>query len=87
MENLLKLLVLVYEYGVTCRDSFHIDVGEDAVQFMPYEVLSSAAGYYLGYFCPVCGPYDRASGYYKTREMAERSLTSELNGCLLHYFG
>ncbi len=34
-------------------------------------VLSSAAGYYIGFFCPNCGPYSRESSYYKSREEAE----------------
>jgi len=30
---------------------------------LPLKVCHSAAGFYLGYFCPNCGPYDRVSGY------------------------
>lgn len=37
-------------------------------------VLSSSAGYYIGFFCPQCGPYSRESNYYKTREQAETDL-------------
>ena len=40
------------------------------------EVLHSAAGYYLGFFCPNCGPYSRESGYYRTREEAAEALES-----------
>lgn len=35
-----------------------------------YEVCMSAAGYYWGTYCPVCGPYSRESEYYATREEA-----------------
>ena len=37
----------------------------DCKSEMELDVQSSAAGYYLGYFCPQCGPYDRVSGYFK----------------------
>lgn len=74
MENFLKLLVLVAEYGVTC-------CGE----VMLYSVCRSAAGYYLGHFCPNCGPWDRLSCYYPTREEAEDALRHELEGCLAYY--
>jgi hypothetical protein len=39
------------------------------------KVLRSAAGYYIGSQC-YCGPYSRESGYYKTREEAEKDLAS-----------
>ena len=38
------------------------------------QVLSSAAGYYIGFFCPECGPYSRESGYYRSRDEAETAL-------------
>lgn len=41
------------------------------------EVLQSAAGFYIGTFCN-CGPYSRESGYFATREDAEKAL--ELGG-------
>jgi hypothetical protein len=41
---------------------------------LPEKVLRSAAGYYLGHFCPRCGPYDRTSGYFPTAEAAQREL-------------
>jgi hypothetical protein len=36
-------------------------------------VCHSGAGYYLGYWCPECGPYGRESGY-MTEEQAEKEL-------------
>jgi hypothetical protein len=39
-------------------------------------VHMSAAGYYIGTWCN-CGPYSRESGYYRTREDAERALMVE----------
>jgi hypothetical protein len=43
---------------------------------MVIRVLSSAAGYYLGFLCPGCGPYSRESGYFPTKEDAQRALDS-----------
>lgn len=37
-------------------------------------IQQSAAGYYLGFFCPDCGPYSRESGYFKTRDAANAAL-------------
>lgn len=52
-------------HGVKCTDC-----GTE----LPLQVQHSAAGYYLGYFCPNCGPYSRETGYYKAREKAEEEL-------------
>ena len=39
------------------------------------EVLRSNAGYYIGYYCEACGPWDRLSkGYFATEEEAKRQL-------------
>lgn len=40
------------------------------------EVLHSGGGYYIGYWCPECGPYGRESSYYSTRQDAEAALKS-----------
>ncbi len=40
------------------------------------KVCVSAAGYYIGFFCPHCGPYSRESGYFRSREEAEQALIS-----------
>lgn len=37
-------------------------------------VLRSAAGYYIGYACPQCGPWSRESGYYEQRAEAQAAL-------------
>ena len=50
--------------GTTC------DCGEE----LGLQVCSSAAGYYLGYFCPNCGPYSRETGYYASRTDAKAEL-------------
>ena len=42
------------------------------------QVLQTPAGFYLGYFCPQCGPYSRETGYYPTHEMAEVELKKEI---------
>ena len=39
------------------------------------KVCVSAAGYYIGFFCPQCGPYSRESGYYGSREETELALS------------
>lgn len=41
---------------------------------MPFEVLRSNAGFYIGTWCPCSGPYSRETGYYRTREEAARKL-------------
>lgn len=38
------------------------------------EVLRSAAGYYIGFFCPNDGPYSRESEYFGTRKEAQEAL-------------
>lgn len=43
---------------------------------MPLAVHQSAAGYYIGTWCPNCGPYSRESHYYRTRESAQADLES-----------
>lgn len=47
----------------------------DCKKELKLQVLSSAAGHYLGTFCD-CGPYSRESDYYDTREEAETALKS-----------
>jgi len=48
------------------------------VRLVP-EVLSSAAGYYIGTRCD-CGPYSRESDYYKKFGDAERDLKGLIYG-------
>lgn len=43
---------------------------------MKLEVLMSYAGYYIGTMCG-CGPYSRESGYYRTREEAQKDLDAD----------
>ena len=45
---------------------------------LPIKVCASAAGYYIGFFCPHCGPYSRESGYYSSRDEAETALSRGL---------
>ena len=42
-------------------------------KLLKFEVLSSFGGYYVGTFCPCCGPYTR-EGEYTTKVCAERDL-------------
>jgi hypothetical protein len=37
-------------------------------------IYRSAAGYYIGFLCPLCGPYSRESGYYQTEDEADEAL-------------
>ncbi len=55
--------------GATCTCGMELEL----------QVLSSAAGYYLGYFCNECGPWSRETGYYPTREMAKKDLSTLVN--------
>jgi hypothetical protein len=41
---------------------------------MEVEVLRSNAGFYIGFMCYNCGPYSRESGYYPTKEEAQKAL-------------
>jgi hypothetical protein len=43
---------------------------------LPVQVLSSAAGYYIGQLEPCGAPFSRLSGYYKKWGDAERELMS-----------
>lgn len=46
----------------------------DCGTHLPLKVLRSGAGYYIGTFCPRCGPYSRESGYYPTLVDAQEAL-------------
>lgn len=85
IRNILDALILWNEYGGCCRDSFHKEMGEAEEQPMPYRVGCSAAGYYVGQWCPVCGPHYRATDYLATKEEADSFLTQWLGGALQHY--
>jgi len=45
----------------------------DCGKQLNFEVLKSAAGYYIGTQC-CCGPYSRESGYFKTSEVCNKIL-------------
>lgn len=55
---------------VNDNQTFCIDCGTP----LSIEVLRSAAGYYIGFCCPECGPYSRESGYYPNQEAAEKAM-------------
>ena len=57
-------------------------VGKNTVRcccstLLTLKVLRSAAGYYIGFSCPECGPYSRESGYYRTKGEADSALTDD----------
>jgi len=66
-ETIGRSLVTELPAGSTCTC---VDCGKA----MPIAVLSSAAGYYVGFFCPSCGPYSRESQYFRKREEAQEAL-------------
>jgi hypothetical protein len=53
-----------------CVQSDTVDCTECG-QHLSIQVCQSPAGYYIGFWCPNCGPYSRESFYYKTKEAAE----------------
>lgn len=44
---------------------------------LPFKVLKSNAGYYIGTFCPQCGPYSRESHYYTSKILAQHALNND----------
>jgi len=44
------------------------------------DIQKSAAGFYVGFFCPECGPYSRESGYFRNYEEAEKALSTGAYG-------
>ena len=44
-------------------------------------VMSNDAGYYIGFYCPQCGPYSRESDYYSSREEALYALNTGTWDC------
>ena len=48
-------------------------------EVLPFQVLHTPAGYYVGTFCNACGPHSRETDYFKTNKEAEHALT-EFNG-------
>ena len=63
--------------GVICEGDDLGDGKHDALQ-LKLEVCRSAAGYYLGYNCPYCGPYSRETGYFDTKKEAEEVLNDPI---------
>lgn len=48
---------------------------------MVNRVLKSNAGFYVGTACDAaCGPWSRESGYYDTRELAQKALDTNTFG-------
>lgn len=51
----------------------HCDCGDK----LEFQVCSSAAGYYIGTQCPVCGPWSRESYYYPSYDRALSALEDD----------
>ena len=60
--------------GETVASGAEIKCGEANCANKGPQVLQSAAGYYIGYFCDKCGPYSRESGYYANESKAQEGL-------------
>jgi len=43
-------------------------------------VQHSPAGYYLGYYCRICGPWSRETGYFATNTVATTELAKAQAG-------
>ncbi len=57
------------------EETGHVDTEcMDCGNRLPVKVLKSGAGYYIGTFCPKCGPYSRESGYYPNLVAAQEAL-------------
>jgi len=52
----------------------------DCNTFLKLQICHSQAGYYLGFFCPYCGPYSRESEYFRSRVEAEIYLVDAQRG-------
>ena len=55
-------------------------------RILKLQVCNSMAGYYIGHICPECGPYDRVSGYFKTKEQAEAILKEKQNSIICYAY-
>lgn len=48
--------------------------------WLPLEVLRSAGGYYIGYWCDLCGPQSRETVYFNEEDDARDELEFINNG-------
>lgn len=46
-------------------------------EVMVLKVCQSNAGYYVGFWCNNCGPYERTSGYFENWDEADRELADQ----------
>lgn len=53
----------------------NVIICDDCIEEMELSVCQSATGFYLGFWCNTCGPHDRVSDYFGTREKANEALT------------
>lgn len=52
----------------------------DCGMTMNLDVHYSDAGWFVGYACETCGPYDRMTGYYFSEGQAQEDLQRILDG-------
>lgn len=48
--------------------------GDGCKEILTLKICQSFAGYYIGRFCPRCGPYSRETGYFENEKDAELEL-------------
>jgi len=74
--NATEIIAKANESTGTClSDCLAIELkGETEPAKLVFGIYQSGAGFYIGRYCPECGPFDRQSGYFETREKAEKYL-------------
>ena len=47
---------------------------DECGEHLVLDVYESGGGFYVGFWCPNCGPYSRESRYFEKRRYAEKHL-------------
>lgn len=58
----------------------------DCEEELELRVCRSAAGWYAGFWCDICGPGDRVSSYFKTEAEAQRFAEKVTNDKVKSYW-
>jgi hypothetical protein len=56
------------------------DYCEEHEEFLHIRILKSAAGFYIGTQCPICGPWRRMTDYYSSRPEAQKAMKDFMIG-------
>jgi hypothetical protein len=70
-------MTIYYRHTITCPDCGLI------LKLLPYK---SNAGWYAGFNCPICGPYDRVSGYFATKTDIHNWISNHQNTIVKSYW-